>query len=284
MAEINSQQSELLLTREQLKELDHFQSRIVYLERELASCGDEFLSILNRHYFNRENGFLEDQQANLREVVVLQSKIEKLAGKLAACSSELKSFMMNLQNTLQGQISPQQDDTHESGPEKEKAVREIKEEKKVKDAAEVKDAPQPKGKAAKSSAQAGSAAAVSNPVVARKAETLLDKSAKGGEISLKLLFEELRLAEPQKKEIFNEISASLRKLLYDRQLVGYSKTSLAFSKDKTLSELLEIIKPIFLYGALLDLLIERNLISKEEKERLELACDKNRELIYFVPQ
>ncbi len=283
MAEINSQQSELLLTREQLKELDHFQSKIVYLERELASYGDEFLSILNRHYFNRENGFLEDQQANLREVVVLQSKIEKLAGKLAACSGELKSFMMNLQNTLQGQISPQQDDTHGSDTDKEKAVREVKEEKTVKETAEAKVA-QPKGKADKSSAQAGSAAAASNPVVARKAEALLDKSVKGGEISLKLLFEELRLAEPQKKEILNEISTSLRKLLYDRQLVGYSKTSLVFSKDKTVSELLEIIKPIFLYGALLNLLIERNLISKEEKERLELACDKNRELIYFVPQ
>ena len=74
----------------------------------------------------------------------------------------------------------------------------------------------------------------------------------------------------------------LRKLLYERMLVGYSKTALVFGRDKTLNQLLEILEPIFLSENLRKLLVERRFISADEKEKLHLACNRNRELVYSV--
>ena len=99
---IKSQLSEMLLSREQLHQIEHFQAQVGELERELTGTVDDFISVLNRHYFNRENGYLDEQQGNLREVVIIQSRLEKLAGKLAACTGELKTYMMALQKSLHG--------------------------------------------------------------------------------------------------------------------------------------------------------------------------------------
>ncbi len=102
MVEVKIQSSDMLLTREQLREIERYQARFGSLERELNGYMDDFLSVLNRHYFNRENGYLEEQQENLREVVVLQGKLENLAEILSAQAGELKSYMMSLQKNLQG--------------------------------------------------------------------------------------------------------------------------------------------------------------------------------------
>jgi len=105
---IKSQLSEMLLSREQLHQIEHFQAQVGELERELTGTVDDFISVLNRHYFNRENGYLDEQQGNLREVVIIQSRLEKLAGKLAACTGELKTYMMALQKSLHGKAVEEQ--------------------------------------------------------------------------------------------------------------------------------------------------------------------------------
>ncbi|OGG00997.1 MAG: hypothetical protein A3F83_02265 [Candidatus Glassbacteria bacterium RIFCSPLOWO2_12_FULL_58_11] len=267
---IKSQLSEMLLSREQLHQIEHFQAQVGELERELTGTVDDFISVLNRHYFNRENGYLDEQQGNLREVVIIQSRLEKLAGKLAACTGELKTYMMALQKSLHG-----------------KAVEEPVE---------------PKGKAEESAAagvapdQPPATAAAREPARDKKAPGQVRSSAvvnrgnlelspgaeSGGEVSLKLIFEELKLAEPRYSAVSAEISSAMRKLLYDRRLVGYGKTSLVFGKDKTLDQLLEELKPVFTSEALRNLLLEKNLITAEEAAELRLACNKSRELIFSV--
>ncbi len=121
-----------------------------------------------------------------------------------------------------------------------------------------------------------------SPLVDRAGENLADGSEKGGEVSLKLLFEALNLTKPQNSEIFNGISNALRKLLYDRKLIGYSKTSLVFGKDKSLEELLKDLQPIFVSEALQNLLLEKKLVSAGEESKLRLVCDSKRELVYSV--
>ncbi len=240
----------LLLSREQLRELDHCQARVVELERELAACGDEFLSILNRHYFNRENGYLEDQRQNLREVTLLKGRLEELAGRLAAASSGLGEFMDGLRRELSAE------------PEAAAAVA------------------VPAGKA---SAQPRPArdSALPSPVVVRDSLEW-EPGQRGGELSLKLVFQELRLGDPARRELLEELSGALRRLLYDRQLVGYSKTSLVFGPDRSLGELLEALRPLFLSEAMLGLLRELHLVTGEETGSLELASNPDRELVFRV--
>ncbi|HUU27819.1 MAG TPA: hypothetical protein VM123_08405 [archaeon] len=285
MVEIKTQNSDLLLSREQLKKLDNFQSRFGSLERELTSYQDEFLSIMNRHYFNRENGFIEDQQGNLREVVILQSKMERLAGKMSSCAGELKSFMMSLQDSLHGEIfsSPRAEPSPEEEGEEttSQAIEEMQTEK-GEPAATQELTPHEEKEIKPVPVKSASKKLSSSLLVDRTGENLLDNSIEGGEVSLKLIFEELKLTDPKNSGIVNEISTNLRKLLYDRKLVGYSKTSLVFGKDKKLADLLEILRSIFITDALCNLLLEKKLIDVDEKGGLRLACNKNRELIYIV--
>lgn len=266
MVKIKTQSSDILLTREQLKEIEHYQALFGELERELTGYMDDFLGVLNRHYFNRENGYLEEQQGNLREVVGLQGKLEKLAEGLLAQTSELKSYMMNLQKSLQGGAK---------GESPEAPAREKAEPVAEKDAVQ-----EPQKQAGK--APAVPAKATRSPLVNRSSENLADGSEKGGEISLKLLFGELNLAQQQNSEVFHEISNALKKLLYDRKLIGYSKTSLVFGKDKSLEELLEDLQPIFVSEALQKLLLEKKLVNSGEESKLRLVCDSKRELVYSV--
>jgi|GEM_PF-2626742 len=266
MVEVKTQSSDMLLTREQLREIELYQARFGSLERELNGYMDDFLSVLNRHYFNRENGYLEEQQENLREVVVLQNKLGKLAEILSAQAGELKSYMMSLQKSIQG--GDERESPEAPALQKPEAVPKkgaIQEPKK-----QVEKVPAAAAKPSRS------------PLVDRTGENLADGSEKGGEVSLKLLFEALNLTKPQNSEIFNGISNALRKLLYDRKLIGYSKTSLVFGKDKSLEELLEDLQPIFVSEALQNLLLEKQLVSAGEESKLRLVCDSKRELVYSV--
>lgn len=257
MVELKAQSSDVLLTREQLKEIEHYQALFVAIERELTGCMDDFISVLNRHYFNRENGYLQEQQGNLREVVVLQSKLEKLSKALSVRAGELKSYMMDLQKSLQGGVQAEGESESTKTPEEQKP----------------KEEPEDPAVPAKASA---------SPLVDRSGESLAEGSEKGGEISLKLIFGGLNLTEPKRSDIFNEISNALRKLLYDRKLIGYSKTSLVFGKNRALGELLEDLQPIFVSESLQNLLLEMKLISAGEESKLQLVCNSKRELIYSV--
>ncbi len=266
MVEIKTQPSDMLLTREQLREIERYHARFGELEKELTGYMDDFLSVLDRHYFNRENSYLKEQQENLREVVVLQSKLEKLAESLSAQAGELKSYMMSLQKSLHG------GDESESpeAPARQKPREAPKEEAVQETQKKAEKAPAAAAKPSRS------------PLVDRTGENLADGSKKGGEISLKFLFEELNFTEPQNSEAFNEISNALQKLFYERKLIGYSKTALVFGKDKSLDELLEDLRLIFVSETLQKLLMEKGLISAGEKSKLRLVCDSKRELIYSV--
>ena len=271
MVEVKTQSSDMLLTREQLREIEHYQARFAQLELELTGYMDDFLSVLNRHYFNRENGYLQEQQENLREVVALQSKLDKLAEVLSAQASGLKSYMMNLQKSLQGGVQA----------EVESESSETTVEEKPKETPEEKKAVQEPQKQA-DKAPAAPAKPSRSPLVDRAGENLADSSEKGGEISLKLVFEELGLTEPKNSDVFNEITSALHKLLYDRKLIGYSKTSLVFGKDKSLGEMLKDLQTIFVSEALQNLLLEKRLISAGEESKLQLVCNSKRELVYSV--
>ncbi|MEA1995984.1 MAG: hypothetical protein U9N45_00010 [Gemmatimonadota bacterium] len=431
MADPTKKDNDLLLSREQLKDLDRFHSRFTDLQHDLGSCQEEFLSILNRHYSSREEGYLEDQQENLREVVGLQSKMEALAKKIFSCSGMLKSFMMELQTNLQSQLSSAKEegarrgsehvelslDTGEpatapsqpttgpveesAGPgvpdempsepeepveefaeaqepeaafskpeetveefveaqepeaafsEPEETVEEFVEaqepeaapsepEKPVEEFAEaeeliaepepafseppiapLKNAPEEgepvevpsepgepaaatvePGEPAEAQDQGVEAAAQEeeatpekpalgtpvtreaaegirkSPVINRTAERLYDETVSGGEISLKMIYSELRLPEPENQELFSEISADLMKMLISRKLVGYSKSSLVFGRNRTLAELLTDLQEVFISEGLVNLIKEKNLIDADEEAMLRLACNENRELVF----
>ncbi|MFH1070117.1 MAG: hypothetical protein V1794_10910 [Candidatus Glassbacteria bacterium] len=270
MVEVTSQQAEAILTREQLREIERYQSRFAELERELSSMVDDFISVLNRHYFNRENGYVEQQQQNLREVVALQARLDKLGTTMSAQAGELKNYMVQLQNSLHGLPAKP------AAPAEEKAGGDQAAKKEETPAAAI-----PEKEAGKQEA-ADKEKATSSDLVNRSGKGLADGSQQGGEISLKLLFDELHLAEPVNSGVLNEISQALRKLLYDRKLVGYSKTSFVFGRDRSIDQLLEDLAPIFIAESLCGLMRERRLIEPGETERLKVACNDKRELIYLL--
>jgi hypothetical protein len=274
MAEVKTQSSDTLLTREQLREIEHYQTRFGQLELELTGCMDDFLSVLNRHYFNRENGYLQEQQENLREVVALQSKLESLAEALSKQASGLKSYMVNLQKSVQGGVKAKGESKPSETPVEEKP------EEAAKETAKEEAVQEPKKQEEK--APAAPAKASRTPLVDRAGENLAEGSEKGGEISLKLVFGELGLTEPKNNEVFKEITSALHKLLYDRKLIGYSKTSLVFGKDKSLGEMLKDLQPVFVSEALQNLLLEKGLINAGEESKLQLVCNSKREMIYSV--
>ena len=274
MAQIKKQNTDIILTSEQLKKLESFQSRLTDLQAELKSQADEFDGIIDRHYFNRENGFLDDQQKNLREVVVLQTRIEKMAESLTKSSKELKSFMMDIQKSIQTEFP-------------EEAVRAAEEEKKVAELAETagekeaeKGPPADSPDTVKPSAEAVSLKDTS--LVIRDPGQLMDEKTQGGEISIKRFIEELALREPKNRDTLYQINTQLKELLYNRKLIGYSATSMVFGRDKTLAQLIEDLQPIFLSDAVRELLVQARYVGQDELDNLRLACDKERELVYLV--
>ncbi|MEA2063267.1 MAG: hypothetical protein U9P14_06195 [Gemmatimonadota bacterium] len=283
MTGIIKQSADVILSTGQLKELEKYQSRLAGLSDLLGSCTGEFAGIIDRHYFNRENGFLDDQQKNLREVVLLQSSIDKLAGSLAERSQELKSFMMNLQTDIQGGSGGAGGRAVAPGPA-------APEENKPPQAGE----PAAPGVAEEATAKAGP----SRPPVAPKQEEgkfkpsplvlrsatgdLMDGTTSGGEISIKRFINELALRDPGSREVLYQIDNQLRELLYNRKLVGYSASSIVFGRDKTLDCLIKELEPIFLSSAMRDLLVSRGMVTSDEQGALHLACDKDHQLIYLL--
>jgi hypothetical protein len=268
MAEVKVNQPESLLSREQLKEVERFQARFGELERQLHHCVDDFLSVLNRHYFNRENGYLDEQQENLREIVTIQAKLESLASNMATGSAELKTRMLELQSNLQKQ--PGEKPAGQKAPD---------DKPKPKESAQEPEAEQPKQEKPKPKPAAPLGAAARG-LIDREGGSLGDSGESGGEISLRLIFEGLRLTEPSNQDALNVISTQLRKLLYERKLVGYSKTSLVFGKNRTVAEVLEDLTPIFLSAQLMDIMVSSGLIDPGEGDLLVLGCTGKRELIY----
>lgn len=268
MVEVKVNQPETLLNREQLREVERFQAKFAELERQLHHCVDEFLSVLNRHYFNRENGFLSEQQENLREIVTIQSKLESLAANMATGSTELKNRMLELQRELQKQSGAAQGTAR---PKTSPAEQPLASQEEVPQSASEK--PDRQNPSTVPSPVAGG-------MIDREGQAMADTSESGGEISLRLVFEGLRLTDSANSEALGTISTALRKLLYDRKLVGYSKTSLVFGKNKTMGEVLQDLTPIFLSTPILELMRAQKLIDPGEGERLALACNQSRELIY----
>ena len=275
MVKVGLNQPDTLLSKEQLREVERFQARFAGIERQLHDCVDEFLSVLNRHYFNRENGYIDEQAANLREIVTIQSKLELLAASMSAGAGELKTRMLELQRELQSQAGgathgPKRAPLPEPGPEA--GARNDGQ-------AEAKSEPVP-GPEVTSKGEP----AQKYRLMGGDGEKLCDGSEAGGEISLKLVFEDMRLADPSNTEALNQVSSALRKLLYERKLIGYSKTSLVFGKNRTVDEVLADLEPIFFSDAIKQLLISRGLIGPGEVGRLRLACNVRRELVYVSKQ
>jgi hypothetical protein len=257
--QVDSGPGELLISRKQLNELERFPSRLQEIEQELKSCADEFTGLIERHYFNRENGFLEEQRKNLGETAVLQERIEKLARDLAGGAGELKAFLQGLQKA-----------------ELPEPVE--------------KPAPPPSGekKSDSTAANGGPVGMASgaaegprpSPLILRGGDGLIDASTKGGEVSVRLLFEELKILQPQHRELLRQISLQLQELLYSHKLVGYSKSALVFGRETSLGQVLEALQPIFLSESIRHLLEENGLAGPGQEIRL--ACDQNRELVFQV--
>ena len=288
MTQIKKQNTDIILTSEQLKKLESFQSRLTDLQAELKSQADEFDGIIDRHYFNRENGFLDDQQKNLREVVVLQTRIEKMAESLTKSSKELKSFMMDIQKSIQTEFPEEAvraaeaeaaaADAETPAEEEEKKVAELAETAGEKEAE--KGPPADSSDTVKPSAEAVSLKDTS--LVIRDPGQLMDEKTQGGEISIKRFIEELALREPKNRDTLYQINTQLKELLYNRKLIGYSATSMVFGRDKTLAQLIEDLQPIFLSDAVRELLVQARYVGQDELDNLRLACDKERELVYLV--
>ncbi|MBN2290186.1 MAG: hypothetical protein JXQ83_12705 [Candidatus Glassbacteria bacterium] len=284
MAEIKRQDTDVLLTGEQLKKLDGYQSWLAELQAELDSCAAEYRSVIDRHYFNRENGFLDDQQKNLREIVVLQQRIEKLAGSLGDGSKELKSFMMNLQQSIHGDLTGQAPAGPEAAGEAVAEVPSPAGEQEPAQAGAEADEQASKPPAPAAADTAGAADKLKDTLlVIRGGGELMDEKTQGGEISIRRFIEELGLRLPNNRDTLYQINTQLKELLYSRKLIGYSATSLVFGRDKTLIQLFEDLQPIFLSDALRELLVQSRHVARDELDSVRLACDKQRELIFLVP-
>ncbi len=277
MVEIRSSQPDTMLSREQLHEVERFQARFAEVESQLHNCVDEFLGVLNRHYFNRENGYLDEQVENLREIATIQSRLESLAANMSAGAGELKARMLEIQRQLQSKPGAAAHST-EHAPVADARPDAAARDKKTGQAKEDQNNSEP---AARVKAPAKGRPAQKDALIGGEDETLSDGSQAGGEISLKLVFEGLRLTDPANAEALNQISGALRKLLYERKLIGYSKTSLVFGKNRTVDEVLADLEPIFFSDSIRQLLVGLGLTDPGESGRLRLACSARRELIYI---
>ncbi len=280
MVEIRSSQPDTLLSREQLHEVERFQARFAEVESQLHNCVDEFLGVLNRHYFNRENGYIDEQVENLREIVTIQSKLESLAADMSAGAGELKTRMLEIQRQLQSKPGATAH-PKEPAPPADTEPAAAAQDKKTGQAKEDQGDSEP---AARAKAPAKGKPAQKHALIGGEGEKLSDGSEAGGEISLKLVFEGMCLTDPANAEALNQISSALRKLLYERKLIGYSKTSLVFGKNRTVDEVLADLEPIFFSDSIKQLLIGLGLIDPGESGRLRLACNVRRELIYISKQ
>ncbi len=284
MANIAKQSTDVLLSVEQLKKLEEFQSGLADIQTELESYVDEFAGIIDRHYFNRENDFLEDQQKNLREVVILQSRFEKAAESLATGSKELKSFMMQVQKSVQGDFTEEvPSEPEETGEAAATAAPKAEEEKEPAAAGKPEDEKSTPAAPAEAEASPPKAGKLKDtPMVIRGPAELMDENTTGGEISIKCFIDELGLKEPKNHDTLYQINNQLKELLYNRKLIGYGATTMVFGRDKTLVQLFEDLQPIFLSDAVRELLVENRYVDQGELDKLKLACNNKRELIYLV--
>ncbi|MCE5273138.1 hypothetical protein LLH00_17815 [bacterium] len=257
MVEIRKSEGEVILSRDELRKVESFQAAFAAIWNEMRDSVEEFDNIILRHYFNRENGYLEEQQNNLREIVLLQDRMEELAARLGGSAAELKAFMKSLQQGMHGAApaAPQS-----PGP-----------------------SARPKSNGAGDTAADRTTADKTNG--ARRSRLLLsdrdklaDSSQRGGEISIKLFFEELGLLHPERHDLLREITRQLHELLYERKLVGYSKTSLVFGRDRSLEEVLVSLEPVFLSERVRELLAAEALAPGGA--RLVLGCGPGGELVY----
>ena len=97
MIEIKKQE-EVILSREQLERLDNFQAEFSGLVTRMRESVEEFGNIMLRHYFNRENGYLDEQRKNLREVAGLRDCLSELAGQMNGGTIELESFLRQVRS------------------------------------------------------------------------------------------------------------------------------------------------------------------------------------------
>jgi len=268
MVEIRKSEGEVILSREQLREVENYQTAFAAIWNEMRDSVEEFDNIILRHYFNRENGYLEEQQNNLREIVVLQSRLEELAARLNGSSSELKAFMKALQDRMHGAsggsdkaVSPPPA-TQSPAPSAPPGTNGVAE-----------------GSPAKAAVDKKNGARPSRLLLADRSQ-LADSSQRGGEISIKLFFEELGLLRPERHDLLREITRQLHELLYERKLVGYSKTSLVFGRDCSLAEVLVSLEPVFLSESVRALLAAE--APSTEGVRLTLGCGSGGELVYVA--
>lgn len=280
MPEIKPAQSDdVVLTREQLAELEEHRERLMVLERELSECLDEYAAVIERHYFNREHGYVQEQQQNLREIATIQGSLDKLGKRLNEQSASLKSRMIALESSLHGLDSGAREKTGDTADDTaDSDKKDGKAEKKGTSASVGDKQDAPGGK----SGQKKAGGPKKTPLVVREAGALGDMTVSGGELSLRVMFEQLDLAGPLNREVLNEISQALRKMLYDRKLIGYSKTSLVFGRNKTLVELIRELEPIFLSDTVRGIVLEKGLVTEQESGRLRLTMDSDRELVFTV--
>lgn len=271
MIEIRKNQGEVILSREQLERIEGFQSEFSNLTHGIRESVEEFENVILRHYFNRENGFLDLQLENLRELDELRDRLSGLAGQLSGGAAELRDFLREVRpekesrsvrgtagHEVPGNTPPSPDRIEHRGAQEGKG--DVKTPGKV-----------PAGGEARRS-----------PLVLADAAQLEDVSIQGGEISIRLFFEELGILRPERRELLKDITRQLHDLLYDRKLVGYSKTSLVFGRDRTLAQVLESLNPIFLseqIRAMLD-----NNFTVPPGAELHLGCTRERELVYVVSE
>jgi len=267
MAEIRNKPEEVILSREQLREVEGFQASFAALWNEMRDTVEEFDSIIMRHYFNRENGYLDEQQNNLREIVILQNRLEDIAARMGAGAASLKLFMKALQTSIQG------------GAPLSEAPDQIKQENK--EPAQQKPAEKPPQSAAQKGPAAKANTERKSSLLMTGASQLCDLSQRGGEISIKLFFEEMGLLRPERYDLLREITRQLHELLYQRKLVGYSKTSLVFGRDQSLPDVLVSLEPVFLSESVRTLLASDGITPSGTA--LRLSCrQEGCELVYLI--
>lgn len=268
MAEIRNNPEEVILSREQLREVEGFHASFAAIWNEMRDAVEEFDNIILRHYFNRENGYLDEQQNNLREIVILQSRLEDMASRLGNGAVSLKSFMKALQTSMHGGVTV---------TEASAQIKEDKPEPARQTPAEKPPQPSPQ----KDSSSKANNQRKSNLILTGEA-LLCDLSQRGGEISIKLFFEEMGLLRPDRYDLLREITRQLHELLYQRKLVGYSKTSLVFGRDQSLSDVLVSLEPVFLSESVKALLSTDGVAP--DGAVLRLGCRQaGCELVYLIP-
>lgn len=257
-----------------LKKLENCQNKLASLRDSFDREVRELETLIERHYFNRENGFLDEQQKNLREVVGIQSRVDAVSAQIAEKSAELKKLMIDVQKSIHGGGAPTEE---AASPVEEPPAKE-----------EPKPAQEGESFLAVSKKKKTTAGLddrsvfVSSELVNRSGDGLLDKQTMGGEISIRLMVDSLKLREPANRDILFALNNSLKEMLYQRKLIGYSATALVFGKNTTLESILDDLLQVFTSDALKNILIGNKLVATDEIEGIKLACNSSYELIYRV--